>query len=156
MNLKINEIKTCTCGYLYTDGHVVLLHEKLDSDAGKVKWATVYESIGLQCNLFEAGRIVFYNNDFLPLLCKLKAITVDKPSIKSGTRATLDRKIICHNIRMDTGVGHGWTITNMPGICINDIEFVAQDEIFNPDPQYWCDYKIKKIYKVTEKLLKAA
>ena len=70
MKLKRKEIKSCRVAYLYHDGHMVLVHEKSDRDAGKVEWVTIYENVGIKTYFDNPGRLIIDPAvlPFLPLL----------------------------------------------------------------------------------------
>ena len=145
MKIKPSEIKTCRTAYLYHDGHMVLIHEKRDKDAGSVEWATIYENIGIDVN-FEPGRLII-NPAVLPFLLKAKRVTVSNPSEKNGSDNTRKRGIEVETIGLYNGNDRPWFISNFPGLISSDIYFNTNDtDTFKPDLYHWGDTTVKATY----------
>ena len=148
MKLKKSELKTCRTAYLYSDGHMVLIHEKSDKDVGKVEWATIYENVGITVS-FDPGRLII-NNSVLPFLMQAKRITVSSPSERNGSDNTRAQGIAVETIGLYNGNDRPWFISNFPGLISSDIYFNDNDtEPFKSECYHWGNYPVKSTY--TEK-----
>jgi len=149
MKIKKSELKTCKVAYLYQDGHMVLIHEKRDRDAGRVEYATIYEDIGIKC-AFE-GRLII-DNGALPFILEAANIQVLPSSIDQGSQLTKDK-----NIRVETIIlkskytNNDWIINSFPDFIASDIKYQGDVSEKFADIETNCIWgmaTVKKIYRV--------
>jgi len=150
LNVKKSELKTCNCAYLYADGHLVLVHEKNDNDAGRVNWATVYENVGIRA-LFNTGRIIV-DPGALPFVLKSTAIEARAASHNSGSDNTKKANIRVETIILRNGSSHrGFIISNFPDMISSDIKYQPETSgVFTETKNlhFWGHYNIKKVYNI--------
>ena len=151
MKLKKAELQTATHGYLYADGHMVLVHEKNDDDAGKVNWVTMYENIGIKC-YFDTGRLIIQPG-VMPFLSQATVIEAHKADLTHGSENTKTRGIAVETIILRNGVsnsikGMSWIIAQCPGLISSDMYCNEGHETFEEvkDLSFWSSYKIKNVY----------
>lgn len=56
---RIN-VSTLSYWYLHADGHAILVHEKYDPKAGRIRWVEIIKNLGPKCSF--KGRLVFHRN----------------------------------------------------------------------------------------------
>ena len=148
MKVKKSELKTCKVAYLYNDGHLVLIHEKNDKDAGRVEYATIYENVGIKCS-FE-GRLII-DDGVLPFVLEAVNIQVLPASVDQGSQLTKDK-----NIRVETIIlkskytNNDWIINLFPDFISGDIKYQGDvsEKFTDIENSYsWGMAPIKKIYR---------
>ena len=149
MKIKKSEIKSCRCAYLYDDGHVVLVHEKRDKDAGKVEWVTIYQSIGVKTSFKKPGRLII-DPAVLPFLSICSRVEVSPACDRNGSDNTKARNIAVESISFRNGsTDRPWFISSFPGLISSDIYFNDNgSENFDPaaNHYYWAGYPVKSVY----------
>jgi len=91
MKLSQRFLKTAQTGYLYSDGHMAIVHSKPDEHAGQVEWVTLHspEEVGIPVAMAETHRLIFNRYGLLPFLTlPLKSISVTIPSVEQGSHRT--------------------------------------------------------------------
>lgn len=81
--------KTAYVGYIYADGHAVIIHKEHHAKAGDIEWVEIFEKIDTFCNF--SGRIVFHHPNYdarLHLALNAYAIRCAEPSTESGSENT--------------------------------------------------------------------
>ena len=148
MKLKKSEIKTCKVAYLYNDGHMVLVHEKRDKDAGKVEWCTIYENIGIKCRFDKPGRLII-DPAVIPFVSHASVVCVSPGSVSRGSDNTKKRGIAVETIEFRNGISdRPWFINNFPDLISSDIYFNDNDTSpFDPELYHWSGYPVKATYK---------
>ena len=145
MKIKASEIKTCRTAYLYHDGHMVLIHEKRDKDAGSVEWATIYENANID-TVFNPGRLII-KPEALPFILQASRITVSEQSVSQGSDNTRKLGIAVETIGLYNGSYRPWFISNFPGVISSDVYFNTNDtDPFDKDCRRWGDVPVKAIY----------
>lgn len=146
MKIKKSEIKTCKTAYLYHDGHLVLVHEKRDKDAGRVEWVTIYENIGIKTYFKEPGRLII-SKEVLPFLSVAKRVDVRPKNYNNGSDNTRSRNIAVETISLYNGSDYGWHISNFPDVISSDIYFNDNDtSVFSAENCSWLGYPVKATY----------
>ena len=146
MKPKKADLKTVKHGYLYSDGHMVLVHEKRDRDAGFVNWVTIYQNIDVTCQINE-GRFII-DKSVLPFALQATSIQAKPASRESGSENTKRMGIAVQNIILRNGLG-SWIIPQFPDLISSDIKYQPEtSESFEDlkDQYYWSDYRIKKVF----------
>lgn len=147
MKIKKQELKTAKTGYLYEDGHLVLIHSKRDRDAGEVKWATIYEDIGIKCRYSDGGRLIL-DRSVLSFLGPATRIEAKAASISRGSENTKRLGISVGSVSFYNGASYdGWHINLFPDVLASDIQYqVGHEGKFDPKVQTWSIYPVKAIY----------
>jgi hypothetical protein len=112
--IKIKIAKTAYVGYLYADGHAVVLHREHHSKAGEVEWAEIWEKLDTEC-AFE-GRIVFHDvtRDLrFKLACEAHRIYANAPSLTHGSENTKRKgiSVAAFTIEFKDGTELDWVRT---------------------------------------------
>ena len=148
MKIKKSELKTCKVAYLYDDGHMVLIHEKHDKDAGRVEYATIYENVGIQCAF--QGRLII-DNGALPFVLEAANIQVLPSSIDQGSQLTKDKNIRVETIILKSKYANNdWIINLFPDFISGDIKYQGgiSEKFADIENSYsWGTAPIKKIYR---------
>lgn len=161
--MKPKLLKTAHCGYIYADGHAVILHESKHPQAGTVQWVEIFEKLDTHCN-FE-GRIVFHHPHYdrkLRLALEAYALRVSKPSLENGSENTrhLGLRIGTFTVEFKDGAHLWWNL--MPDVLSDGLTYQPDHfEAFNPEwvagCSHWWDKRIHTIHRrVTEPLAAAA
>jgi hypothetical protein len=142
------------CGYLFADGHAVLVYEKHDRQAGDIRWAEVLEKFGPECRF--KGRIVFHwgSNGLLNLCRKAVAVQATAPCLEAGSLRTRELGILVGALEIQLGHGHLDKVSfhDAPGVLGASYSYQPdQDEKFNPEAVQWSDYRIAKIHRAPAK-----
>lgn len=154
MKVKQSELKTATVGYLYEDGHLVLVHEKNDHDAGRVNWVTIYQDVGVKA--YFKGRLVI-DSGALPFALHATRIEANEPDEKHGSDNTRARGILVQSISLYNGVSgyRGFHISQFPGLILGAFTYQPEiKETFDElkEEYYWSyGHKIKAVYKSEQK-----
>jgi hypothetical protein len=147
MKVKKSELKTCRVAYLHTDGHLVLIHEKKDKDAGKIEYATIYENVEIQCS-FE-GRLII-ESGALPFVLESIHIRVLPADLKQGSDLTREKGIRVETLLLKNKyTSHEWIINFFPDFISSDIKYQKDmpgkfEDVNNA--YYWSNAPVKKIY----------
>ena len=147
MKIKKSELKTSETAYLYSDGHMVLVHRKRDNDAGYVNWVTIYEKV--TCNPHFEGRLII-KDGALPFVLNATSVRATEASVKGGSDNTKKMGISVGCITLINGTGKPFFINTMPEIISSD--FTYQPDIFETfeqvkDAYHWCNYTVKEVYR---------
>jgi hypothetical protein len=143
--LKKRDLKTATHGYLYSDGHVVLVHEKKvpGVPGATVQYATMHEAV---TKARFKGRVVFHGGGALPLLLNAQEVEAYEPSITSGSKRTREMGLSVGSVvfRLD---GHGkfdrLSIPLIPDVLSTEFTYQPQyDEAFAADTRHWSDMPV--------------
>ena len=149
--------KTCTCLYLYADGHAVACYEKRDPEAGRVEYVEIYERIVAERSFLGfKGRIVFHDGDaFLPLLKGARHVTAAEPTIDRGSDATKRKGIPVGSLAILPAKGGELRWNLIPDVLSSGITYDEGQweytETFNPDVTTWGDRNVAKIHRSAAK-----
>ena len=145
--------KTCTCLYLYADGHAVACYEKRDREAGRVEYVEIYEKIvAARSFLGFHGRIVFHDGEaFLPLLKGARHVTASTPAIDRGSEATKRKEIAVGEVAILPAKGGELRWNLIPDVLSSGLTYdEAQEgygERFDPSATRWGDRHVGKIHR---------
>jgi hypothetical protein len=154
MKVKASELKTATVAYLYEDGHLNLVHEKNDEDAGRVRWVTIYQDVGIKP--YFKGRLII-DKGALPFALHATRIEASEPDVKHGSENTKARGIEVQTISLFNGASgyHGFFISQFPGLISGSFTYQPDiKETFEEvKDQYTWGYadRIKAVYKAEVK-----
>jgi hypothetical protein len=153
----MNSRKTCTCLYLYSDGHAVACYDKIDREAGRVEYVEIYERIVAERSFLGfKGRIVFHDGDaFLPLLKGARHVTAQVPAIDRGSDATKRKGIAVGGVSILPTKGGELRWNLIPDVLSSGLTYdeaqETYDEPFNPDVTRWGDRNVGKIHRSAQK-----
>lgn len=122
-HIKFNS-KTAYCGYIYADGHAVLLHQESHPKAGEVQWAEIWEKLPVRCDF--VGRIVFHNprHDMrLALAVNAERIRATEPSIDHGSENTKRHNLRVASFEIDVKDGSYLHWTMLPDLISSGITY---------------------------------
>lgn len=145
--------KTCTCLYLYADGHAVACYEKRDREAGRVEYVEIYERIvAARSFLGFKGRIVFHDGDaFLPLLKGARHVTAEAPTVDRGSDATKRKEIAVGNLAILPAKGGELRWNLIPDVLSSGITYdeaqMGYGETFDPGAVRWGERHVGKIHQ---------
>lgn len=158
MQQRIKLAKTAYVGYIYADGHAVVLHKERHEKAGEVEWAEIWEKIDTHC-AFD-GRIVFHHPHYdrrLRMALEAYSLRHSVPSVDKGSENTKkhDLRVGTFTIEFKDGADLHWTI--MPDIIADGITYQPDcTEVFNPewDNGYsrWGDCRIAKVHRLPKQV----
>jgi len=152
MRVKTSELKTATVGYLYADGHLVLVHEKTDQDAGCVNWVTLYENVGIKPSFENGGRLII-DAGALPFVLMASRVAAGNAGLTHGSENTKSRGIAVQNISLYNGVSDykGFYISQFPDLISGAFKYqedVSETFADVKDEFSWSTYRIKAKYPV--------
>jgi hypothetical protein len=147
MKIKASEIKTAQTGYLYPDGHLIIIHEKYDKQAGQVQWATAYEDAGIKLYTPNSeGRLIMSRGALQLILKTINWIRVDR-GIDQGSIKTKEMGLFVEGISLKgPGMTDYFDITSFPGTITSDIYWNEISETWdNAKKQiFWGNARISK------------
>ena len=149
MKLNLRHFNKARVGYLYPDGHFVLIHDKKDKDAGTVEWKTVFKTIGVDVSIPEGEGYLVLDREFLPFLIHLKRIHVGKAGVEHGSTNTINKDISIQNVTLWTkGSEHGFIFTTFPGLLISGVRHtnIGHTKTFEEDKKEY-HINVKKVYE---------
>ena len=148
--MKIKVAKTAYCGYIYADGHVVILHRERHPKAGEVEWVEIFEKIDTHC-AFE-GRIVFHNLGYerkFRLACEAYTLRATVPSVSNGSDNTKKLGIAVGNFAIEFKDGADLLWSTMPGVLSDGITYQPDvNEAFNPEWDNWTIWGRSRVGKI--------
>lgn len=153
MNSSSSSRKTCTCLYLYADGHAVTCYEKHDREAGRVEYVEIYEKIvAARSFLGFHGRIVFHDGEaFLPLLKGARHVTAEAPAIDRGSDATKRKGIAVGGVSILPAKGGELRWHLIPDVLSSGITYDAEQQcygsVFDPGTTRWNDRHVGKMHR---------
>lgn len=143
--------KQAYCGYLYADGHAVMLWKKNDKDAGEVQFAEVWEKLGPVCHF--DGRLVIHNPTlFFRVVQNAKRVDASEPSLKHGSENTKKMGIAVGYVTVGFSESRYFdsiSFSVLDGILSGDFCYQPNVvETFDGDKSYWGDVKIAKWHRL--------
>ena len=144
--------KTAHCGYIYEDGHAVVVHQENHSKAGHVEWVEVYEKIPGHCSF--KGRIVFHHMHYdrlFRMAMEAQNIRCSTASTENGSENTKKLGLRIGNLSLEFKDGGNLYWTLLPDILSNGITYQPEfTESFNPEWKSgyacWGDKRITKVH----------
>lgn len=149
MKLTIAEAKTADVAYLYPDGHLTIIHETRTQKYGKVKWVTIWKSIGASVHIPDDCRLII-KGCVLPFLRECETIQARKADINEGSEKTKSMGLALETILFKGKCDHSWIINNFPGVVSSDIYLneCSPEKIEDfQEGGRWSDLEITKIHK---------
>lgn len=156
MKIKKTELKTCKNAYLYSDGHLIIVHSKHDKNAGEVNWVTVYKDIGIKV-YFSYGRLILRPGVLSIISGTCRAINATKELIENGSKNSKELDIPMGSIILYSKLTDDyWIIPTISKLSCQDIIYQPCYEtgtkIKDSFDQvkgctHWSDYKIRAIYE---------
>lgn len=150
MKIPAKLFKTCRCAYLYADGHMVMVHEKKDVDAGRVEWVTLHENIGVKCD-FEGRLIIsgcWADSAAIHFVASCQRIRVRPATIKGGSENTRKANIPVGYIGFN--FGHGYVTFSQFSTMVSDDFTLQTDKVTTWDEvkgnTRWSDYPVSHVY----------
>lgn len=153
--MKSSSCKTCTCLYLFADGHAVACYEKRDPDAGRVEYVEIYERLVAERSFLGfKGRIVFHDGEaFLHLLKRARHVTAEVPTIDRGSNVTKRKGIAVGSLAILPAKGGELRWNLIPDVLSSGITYdeaqMGYGEPFNRDVTRWGDRPVGKIHYAT-------
>ena len=153
MNSSSSSRKTCTCLYLYADGHAVACYEKRDPEAGRVEYVEIYEKIvAARSFLGFHGRVVFHDGEaFLPLLKGARHVTAEPPTIDRGSDATKRKGIAVGGVSILPAKGGELRWHLIPDVLSSGLTYdeaqMGYGETFDPGATRWGERNVGKIHR---------
>jgi hypothetical protein len=152
MKIKIN--KSAHCGYLYADGHCVIIHQERHPKGGDIQWAEIFERVDVSCSF--KGRIVFHypNRDLrLKLACNAHTIRSSAPSVDNGSDNTRKQglEVCSFTIEFKDGTELYWV--RLPNLLSDGLTYQPDNtETFDPEWNvskfHWGHVRINKVWRV--------
>lgn len=154
--------KTAHCGYIYSDGHVVILHKQRHPKAGEVAWVEIIERIDALCRF--DGRIVFHDagrDVRFQMAVNAVELRASLPSVENGSDNTRKRglRLCSFTIGFKDGTELYWN--RMPDLISDGLTHQPEHaEVFDPNwgqsEYFWGDTRINKIHRMPAKIEVAA
>lgn len=150
---RIKLSKTASHGYIYADGHAVIIHKEDHPKAGEVEWAEIWEKIDTHCN-FE-GRLVFHHPKYdgrLQLALNAYELRCTEPSLEGGSENTKRHNIQVQHFEIgskDTRMTLSWTL--FPELISDGITYQPEaKEVFSDlDGKYhWGMTRIDQVHRI--------
>lgn len=148
MKFKISTLsnRKFRCGYLYEDGHAVIVYEKKDKIVGHIQFVEIVEKVRANCTF--RGRIVFQESALLTLAANAQKIFVEEPSVTAGSAKTRELGIAigCLTIQLGFSYYDSVCFFDMPGVLSGRYTYQPEvAEVFDSNLKFWSDYPVGKI-----------
>lgn len=145
--------KTAHCGYLYEDGHAVVIHKERHAKAGEIEWVEVWEKFDFQCGF--KGRIVFHDvvTDLrFKMACEAYLVSASTPSLNNGSDNTKKHGIECGYFRIANKDGTELHWNRTPGILSDGLTYQPDNtdtfaQIVDNGLVLWCGKRIAKVHR---------
>jgi hypothetical protein len=155
-------LKTASVGYIYSDGHVVIVHREIHPKAGRIEWAEVIEKA--KPHMLFTGRLIFHHVDYdwrFRLALGAVKIWATAPTLEAGSNLTKKAGIrVAHfGITLADGGSLDWTL--FPELCGDGIDYQPEaTDKFNPSwvkgISRWGNVRINFIHKASDAQVAAA
>lgn len=123
-------LKTARVGFIYPDGHAVIIHEKSNSKAGTIEWVTIHEAV--TNSLFSEGRVIM-NSASLPLLRMANTIDARPATQGSGSLKTDELGIVVGSVQLHLdGAPRPLILSTLPGTLASDVEYQTSNMFGDP------------------------
>lgn len=158
---KTNKIKidnkTAYCGYLYADGHAVIVHQQEHPKAGSIQWVEIFERVPCKCRF--TGRIVFHNmkRDLkFKMAMQASEVRCSAECTENGSDNTrkMGLRVGSFTIEMPNGEELYWV--RLPDVISDGLTYQPGDQYAETfDPEWgkekfsWGSSKITMVHRVT-------
>lgn len=147
MKIARKTLKTAFLMYVYPH-YLVIVHEKVDRDAGVVRWVTLHdpEALGLDI-LFKEGRLIV-EKAAIPMILAAKGIDARLPSQGNGSPSTRSLGIEVASIHLNYGSGFTY-LFDLPGLLSGDVKYRRISTILTWDEvrqsSVWDMYPVREV-----------
>ena len=163
--MKLKILKTAAAGYIYSDGHAVIVHREHHPRVGEVEWVEVFEKIPAAVRF--TGRIVFSHPDKdrrFRLAWDAREICASTPSTNHGSENTKKLGLNVGSFSLNFADGTDLYWITMPDVIHNGLTYQPDnrdtfDATWEAGCSRWCGHRINIIHRATvaaEPVAKAA
>jgi hypothetical protein len=141
MKLSDKILKDVRCGYLYSTGQLVLVHEGRHAQAGSVEWATIHDT-GIKCRF--TGRIILQDGAIRLALAALE-VAAQENSVEHGSENTRKRNLAIGHVGFRLGPQYykdNIYITTIDGLSSQVTYQPNVSDVFASDASTWADYRV--------------